>query len=210
MSSTETESWLAQVEIVSSRSPKKRKAAMEALKKINLKSRPRRLDLQEFRILTNWYMLAIVELAANGQLDERDGHWARVLGISDFAYRQALTILVQQQFVRFKNGAYLTVDRSHLAGDQGPSQDVREFHLQILEQAKDRLLRSHPETRDFNARYLSITSEQYEKLKTKIRHLLDEALEEAGRETKNSQVYALTVQLFPLTQNTKGEKNAKT
>jgi hypothetical protein len=87
---------------------------------------------------------------------------------------------------------------------------VREFHIQILEQAKDRLLRAPPATRDFNARYVSITPVQYEKLKVKIRHLLDEALEEGGREAENSQVYALTVQLFPLTQNFKGEKNAKT
>lgn len=210
LSTAETENWLAQVEMMSSRSPQKRKAAMEALKSLKLKAQPRRLSSQEFRILSNWYMLAIVELAATGQLDTRDAYWARVLGISDSAYRQALIQLVQHQFIKQDKDSYSTVDRSHMAGDQGPSQDVREFHTQLLDQAKDRLLRAPAATRDFNARYISITPAQYENLKEKIRHLLDEAMIEGGRETQNSQVYALTVQLFPLTQNIKGEKNAKT
>jgi uncharacterized protein (TIGR02147 family) len=199
LNAKESERFCNMVAARSARNLKQRKTAQRALRGERLADLPMRLTDSDFSPLSDWFYLVLIELASQNQLTKNYSKFAKILGLSELQVRLACEKLLAAKFLSEDGKNLRATHRQLFAGDQGPSAVIRKFHEQFLEVARMKL-NSLPFTeKDFNVRYLSLTDKQFEQLKVKIRAWLDEMLEEGGKNPADTEIYAIGLQSFKLT-----------
>jgi uncharacterized protein (TIGR02147 family) len=202
----ETRDWVTLVESLHSRSKKLRAVAKERLKKVG--NDYTSLDAEAFRVIADWYHLALLALVETDGFQNQDKWIARRLGLSIFQVREAITRLKKLEMLE-ETPSSLRATGVFFANPAGtPSQSIRSFHSQILKKAENALLFQPTSERDFSALVIAVDVEQIDDAKKALKEFREQFEERfCSSAKKKKEVYALSVQFFRLTEtlNEKGE-----
>ena len=196
LSTTETENFCDLVDSKHARSQSQRK---QATARLQGKSDPfGTLALDSFKVVSDWYYNAILELTLVHDF-KPDADWiAKRLSISPHQASDAITRLLSLDLLEEKKGT-LRPTGSYFTNAAGiPSDAVRKFHGQTLEKAKSALILQAPIERDFSNLTLAIDPKDLGEVREMIKRFRNELATKVTHSKKKSRVYNLSVQFFAL------------
>lgn len=160
----------------------------------------KKLILQEdqFRLISDWYHLAILSLTKvkDAQADPR---WiSRRLGISLEQAHQALLRLERMGIIETKP-KFRQLTEPFEAVSQIPSDAIRKYHKQNLNLATEKIDTVPLQLRQFQSISLPVNGKKIEAFKDLIDDFLSQASDLADSQVA-TEIYHLNVQLFPVTQ----------
>jgi uncharacterized protein (TIGR02147 family) len=164
-------------------------------------SAPRRtiLDEDQFRAIAEWYHFAILSLS---QLEDAksDPKWiARRLNIDSLTARDAFERLKRLGLIEESRGKFRQTTHPIRTTNDVPSAAIRKHHKQNLHLAAEKLDSVEVDRREYASLTIAIDPERLPRAKEMIRRFKEDLGRhlEAGRK---SQVYTLSMQLFPVTE----------
>lgn len=183
------------------RNPKKPKIRP----KLGLETKPGNWDLagpNDFGFLRQWFYLPILNITDLKNFDGRMETIAKRLGLSPITTEVAIRELLAAGLLKLKNGR-LSFERRFLRWSSAKSlTEVRRFHGQMLDKAKDQL-RHHTSDEELAHRLImgvtfTASSEKIEAAKKQLNDCVYKIVDELSAEP-GDEVYHLAAQLFPLT-----------
>lgn len=157
------------------------------------------LSTDEFRVIADWYYLAILSLSETEGFVS-DPIWiARRLGVRVDQIRTALEALLRLGLLTADGGQLRTTGKKFTTTNDVVDVSLRKNHVQGLELATQALHTVPVELREFGASIIAADPDLLPEAKSRLRELRREIsrLLEGGRK---KQVYRLQVQLFPVSQ----------
>ncbi len=169
---------------------------------------PRYLELSasQFKIASEWEHFAVMSLARTKDFQSSKEWIAKRLGITESRAAQIIERLLDLGLFQIDSEGNLTrSEKSYRTTDDVADISMKKHHEQNLNLAKESLFRDHVLDRDFTTVTMAIDKKKLSTAKELIRKFQDELsdLLETGNQTE---VYRLSVQLFPLTVLESGEK----
>lgn len=119
----------------------------------------------------------------------------------------ALSVLMRLGLIkRNETGRLIQADASLSTPPEVNSVEVYNFHREMLDEAKEVMLKVPPEVRDVSSLTIPIPLESIKGIKEKIQNFRDQIMSDINKGSTNyHEVYQLNIQLFPVT-TTKKEK----
>lgn len=193
------------VDLSHARSSGAKKIAALRLSRYKQELKFQTLKMDSFRLISDWYHYAILELTFVKGF-KSDPVWiAKRLKISNHEAKQAVERLLRTGLVTEVGGRYEKAVVHHTTTHDVPSDAIRNFNRQILLKAADALTFQDVAERDLTTMTMAIDIKKIPEAKKRIRafrHELTEFLETGDRE----EVYCLSLQLFKLTENSGDSK----
>lgn len=200
---SERERFLDAIESVHARSPLKRAAARARLVKRAHAPAMEPLEADTFRLIGDWYHLAILELLKLRGAKSSPAWIGRALGIGEIEASLALSRLERLGFLKLPAAAggkiRLLKPTNTLAGGV-PSEAVKAFHRQVLERATAALFTQPVEEREYSTSFLAVERERLPEAKALLQEFWGKfhALMTPAAAAADD-VYCLGIQLFHLT-----------
>ena len=167
------------------------------------------LDQETFSLLSDWYHLAILELMKIAQF-KSDPQWiAKRLELSVHQVKLALMRMESLGVIEKKNGELVATSAHFHTPDGVPSQALKLHHEQFLKKANEALYTQSLEERDFRGLTIKCNKKNVEKVRAKLKKVLNELDAELSDDPNGDEVYQLSVQFFCLTkpvENGEGHK----
>jgi uncharacterized protein (TIGR02147 family) len=161
------------------------------------------LDLDAFRLVSDWYHFAIVELCdAAAVPDDPDAVGAR-LNLDAESAKRAIARLKRIGLIVARDGRLHKAKANYATADV-PSAAIRKFHLGSIEQAKRALVRQPIGDRDFSSVTMAIDPDRIARAKEMIRDFRRDLMAFLEGGTRRA-VYQMSVQLFRLDRELAGE-----
>ncbi|MGZ3771103.1 MAG: TIGR02147 family protein [Bdellovibrio sp.] len=200
LSTAEKDIFATMVATKHSRSDFARKKAQQKLENFLSHASYRTLSLDAFKIISDWYHLAILELT--DIVDFRsDPKWiARRLQIPLKITKEAIDRLLEFGLLDRKNdGTFFQTDVFLQTPSGIPSLELRKHHSQILSKADEALTKVPVELREFSSTTFTISESQIALLKKQLQEFRKSfATEATNAATSKERVYCLSMQFFPL------------
>ncbi|MBF0314353.1 MAG: DUF4423 domain-containing protein [Oligoflexia bacterium] len=192
------------VESEHSRSQLKRKIALARLKKYQ-HMQLNMLDHDRFKIISEWYHFAILELTYLDELQRKltPTMIAHYLSIHPKVAEAALKRLVTVGLLEVSTEGQMIAKEDFTGVNKGASFELRKkYHQQILEKALEALSFQRQEDMSLSSITLAFKKENLAEAKAVIKKFRRDFLEKFGHssESKDS-VYNIVVQLFKLTKD---------
>ena len=166
------------------------------------------LELDAFRIVSDWYHHAILALTQTKNF-KSDSRWiAKKLGVSKAEVEVAIDRLKRLKLLTEKNKRLEKSTDTNLTTSALPHEALQKFHKQTLEHAQSKL-----KIQDLNERHMSSVifaidpkklKEAYEKIR-QFRYEMQDLLSSDNK----TEVYQLAIQLFRLSTGGKDHENSK-
>ena len=157
------------------------------------------LDLERFKIISDWYHLAILEMTEVQGFESNASWIAGRLGIPTATASEAIERLLSFGLLEKTDGGKLRQTQINLATPTGiPSREIREHHSQILMKAEEALRDTEISERDFSAITVAFDPDEMPEVRDalkKLRRKLSEKIQDRAAKTR---VYCLAIQFFPL------------
>jgi uncharacterized protein (TIGR02147 family) len=153
-----------------------------------------------FRIIADWYCLAILSLAEiPGFL--ADARWiSRRLRISPHQCTEALERL-ERVGLLIRDGEHVKPAPDFvIAGSEVPSEAIRAYHRSLLEMAMGSLDTQSPRERDITGICLSIDPRDMDEIRREVEAFQDRVVRRYSKPGKKKEVYQLECALFRLTE----------
>ncbi|MFZ4715555.1 MAG: TIGR02147 family protein [Bacteriovoracaceae bacterium] len=150
-----------------------------------------------FHLISDWYHFGILSL---GELKhcQADPRWvARQLKIPVNVANEALGRLERLKIIEVKNGTFKQIAPPLSTSNDIPSAAIRNYHRQILALAQSRLEQVAVEEREYSTVTMAVNTKKIHEAKKLIREFKKDMAELLETGSK-SQVYQLSIQLFPL------------
>lgn len=202
LSEKETEYFINLVNSSDSRSKIKRKIASIKLNQYNdYYSKHHILQLDVFKIISDWYHYAIVELSTLPSF-KSDPQWiAKKLGIAVHEAQAAIERLLRLNIIE-KVGGKIKASTSQLMTTDGiPSEAIKKFNKQILSKAISSIDTQNINERDISTVTINIDPSDISDFKAlikKFRNEFDKYAEERKTNKRPSELYSLAIQFFRL------------
>lgn len=163
----------------------------------NATSQERLLAEDEFKVISDWFYFAILNLAQTTKC-RADAPWvAKRLGISSLEAHSAILRLERMGFLERKAGRLHRTVNPMRTTSGVPNTAIKKLHRQQLELARQAIYRVPLDKQDITSVTIAIDPAKIGVAKKKIedfRNYLADLLEEGEKK----EVYLLSVQLFPL------------
>lgn len=157
------------------------------------------LELDAFRVISEWYHYAILEMT-NLKYFKSDSKWiAKKLNTSQAEVELAIDRLKRLELLEVKKGKWVKVKDTYLAASGVPNEALRKFHKQTLEKAKESIEIQSPQEKNISSLTFAVDVSKLPLAQKKIRKFRLEMDKLLGT-GKKTEVYHLGVQLFRLTQ----------
>jgi uncharacterized protein (TIGR02147 family) len=200
LSREETEWFVLSVEAHHSRSPKVKRESLVRLQNLENKCGFDEISLEQFKIISDWYHFAILELTETEGFQSSPKWIASRLGISTKEAFEAIQRLLDFGLLQKLKSGSLKQTKADLITPHGiPSREMRKHHSQIIMKALDSLDVVPVEQRDVSSLTMSFTESQV----AEARRLIKEFYRKFDRVMKSpggpkDRVYSLAIQFFPL------------
>jgi uncharacterized protein (TIGR02147 family) len=161
----------------------------------------RLLAEDQFRLISEWYHFAILELLQVSGFAFTERNISRALGVSVIEARDAMERLERLGLIGLERGRWrLLRQRNSTVGSAPSSAALRRQQRQLLEKAIDALEEVDPSLRDQSAITMAIDRRRLPAAKEKIKAFRRElcAFLEGG--ASRQEVYVLSLSLFPVSQ----------
>lgn len=198
-SDRERELFVAMVEAEHGRSAVTRAKARERLSALNTDDGFGELALERFRIISDWYHFAILELTDTADF-KSDPRWiANRLGISVEETRKAIERLETFGLLeKDENGRYYQTHANIATPSGVPSKAIRDHHAQVLELAHRALEEVPVDLRDFSTMTMAINTDQLEEAKEALKEFRRKFCRNIQKRDGKDRVYVLSIQFFPV------------
>lgn len=193
----ETEVFVLMVESRHARSRLGRETARAKLSELG-RANDQRVSVDQFKVLSNWFHFAILELT---RLDgfENSPRWiARRLGISIAEADGALKRLVSSGLLRAEAGKLVPSGGFVATPTDIASEAVKAYHEQILKKAQAAVRVQSVAERDLSCMNLLLSSDQIPEAKEMIRRFRRSFVDHFEGKGARDKLYALSLQLFRL------------
>jgi uncharacterized protein (TIGR02147 family) len=198
LSDSESELFISLVDSEHGRSREARKQAQDAVARLSAAQNFDALSLERFKVISDWYHFAILELSEVKGFKSEPKWIAKKLGISLDQSQKAIQRLLEFGLLQKVSGQ-LRQTQADLATPSGiPSRELREHHSQILEKAEEALETVPVQQRDFSAVTMAIASDQMEEASTWLREFRRKFCKDIQANPNKDRVYCLSIQFFPL------------
>lgn len=152
-----------------------------------------------FRIISDWVSLATLNLA-HIKGNKAESSWiAKRLGIPSSEAKDTLDRLVRVGLLEIKAGRMVRTTQSFATTTDVPSEAIKRFHLGVIRKAEQALLDLPVEKRDVTAITMPTDPAKLEDAK-KILQKTRRQIADLVSKGEPSEVYVLSMQLFPFTQ----------
>ncbi len=155
------------------------------------------LQIDTFRIISDWYHYAILNLIEVRDAKNNAEWFARRLGISPLEAHQALLRMKRLGLIKLEGSHLIRVGKNLKTPNDLADTAIRKYHYQNLRKAEESLDRDSIEQRDFGGITMAIDPSDLSKAKNliqKFRRQLATALNTGKKE----RVYTFVTQLFPV------------
>ena len=157
-----------------------------------------RIRADQFHLVADWHCFAILSLLETEGAKPKAPWIAQRLGLTTAAAESALERMVRLGLLKVNaKGAYQLTNQHFTTTDEIASSAIRKNHTQMLELAKVSLERDPLELRDLLSITMAIDPEKIPQAKALMRDFR-EKLSNFLTAGKKSEVYALSLQLIPL------------
>ena len=185
-------------------SPEQESLILEELKGATKKTNDeiQRLQVAEdtFRLISDWYYLAILNLSKI-KSNQGNKEWvARRLGITEIEAQTALELLIRMKFIEIKNNKIIRTSLPLSTTRDVPSLAIRKHHRENLRLAEISMDLENVHLREFSSITMPVDMKNLEKAKDflmKVKRKVAKILDNENA----TEVYTLSFQLFPLTKN---------
>ena len=200
----ETTLFTTLVESEHSRSPRLRIEAEKKLTHLNKKPLYKTLQMDVFRLISDWYHYAILELTEI-EAFRNDVNWiSNKLNISKIEAELAIKRMKRLGLIVEENSS-LKPSENFTASPSGvPSEYIKKFHEQVLDKAKKALYLQDLEERDFSSLSFSIDTAKLSEAKRLLKKFRREFAELMTSSGKKDSVYNLSIQFFRLDNKERG------
>lgn len=179
-------------------------------KKLERQSDYFRIELDRFRVLSDWYHLAILDLTQLFGF-QPDAAWiAKRLGIKVADVRAAVERLSRLGLIRIEPGGWQKTHAKLEVPTSRPDEAIRRFHFQMIEKAREAAASDRQEdydARDITGITMPLNPARLAEAKKRIKRFRRSLLGYVSQ-GKCTELYQLNVQLFPLTRKVKAGGNA--
>lgn len=179
-----------------------RRVLLRRLSTRNRRGGSRQLDASWYAYLSEWYFVAIREMAGLAGF-RPDPDWIGrhlITAVNPGEIADCLTVLENLELIR-RDGDHITRGEPEIEsitfGHEVRSAAVGSFHVQMLELAARAIDGVDRDLRHFNAKTISISARRVPALKQRINALLEEFSDDPAEDAPDA-VYQLQVALFPL------------
>lgn len=176
-------------------------ARRSALARANerIKRVPTKIHLDAFKMMSDWFHLAILELVRIRPEFDTASKIAAQLNLPLAVAREAMARLARLGlFEEFDDRRYRASTKTSQAGDEGPSETVRLFHHQILSLSQDALEKVPYGERESLSVIFSGKKEDLPAMRTEVRDALYGILGRFAKGEPEDTLQAVTLQIFPL------------
>jgi uncharacterized protein (TIGR02147 family) len=164
------------------------------------------LDLQQYEYFSKWYHAVVRELIVHAGLGRDPEAISRFIvpSVSPGKIRKSIALLKELGLVyQGPDGAWHAADKVISSEYEIQSIALKNYHLSMLERAREALDRCASEEREFQGMTISASRATFLRMKERIRRFTDELLSMAAAENeKAEEVYQINLQMFPFTRRT--------
>jgi uncharacterized protein (TIGR02147 family) len=186
------------------RSKKERSIAKSNLEKIEIFAEKRQLQEDTFKLISDWYYYAILELLTTENFKSNHKWIAKALGLTLEEVNEAMARLLRLSLIKKVDGNYIStgvqLDTTHGI----PSLSIKKFCQQILNKAMKAITDQSLDERELSTLTVAIDSKDLPILKKKIQNFrndFDQTIIKSLKNKKPNIVYCLSMQFFNLTEN---------
>jgi uncharacterized protein (TIGR02147 family) len=181
-----------------SRNSASRAMALARIQKRERDKDAKALSEDSFQLISEWYHLAILELASCDGLRAHAKTLSKHLKIGFSEAQAAVERLSRLGLLVEKDGFWIALQGKTTTQSKIPSQAIRNFHRGILEKAAESIDEQTLNERDLSAMIISIDPKDLKQAKLAIREFRRNFTERFEKRTNESQLYCLGNQLFRL------------
>ncbi len=157
------------------------------------------LSLDQFASVANWYHLAILELIDLSPIYQNASVLAETLFLEISEVEEAIDRLVRLSLlVKTPEGRLNRASAQTVVGQDVPSQAIRTFHRQMIEQGMQTLETVPIDQRKFQSIVFSIRMADCKEFSSELEKLTMQLVDKFHQRSGKERVYGLTTQLFPL------------
>ena len=159
------------------------------------------LVAEQYEFFKEWYNIALYELLTfhpyKGTIKELASKLNPPIAVPEA--RKAVKLLKKLNLIKKDSGGSLKViNKLVTTGENWESIAIRNFQKKMIQLSSEAIDRFPKEHRDISTVTISLSKEQVEIMKERIKTMRKELLEMADRETNAGEVYQVNFQVFPL------------
>lgn len=195
--------------LVESRHARSKSLRIAASTKLESSQYYQSVGVDSFKLISDWYHLAILELTLTSGFDHSVGGVAKSLGISIHEAESAIARLKRLGMLEEKRKKLVPTGNYFTNPSGVPSDAVRKFHHQMLAKAQDSLVLHSTDERDFSNITVAIDESDLPRAREIIKKIRTELDQELSAGKKKTRVYNLSIQFFPLQQAAERKQEMK-
>lgn len=158
------------------------------------------LDLEYFKVISDWYHFAILELTYLADFRYEIDWIANKLGITTDEAKWAINRMIILELLVEENGTIKDRFRLLSTPSDVPNNYIKKFHTQILKKAIEAVHERDVLEREFSSNVFAVDKSLLPELKERLREVRREFQKKATTESvKKDSVYCLSLQFFELT-----------
>lgn len=157
------------------------------------------LRMDQYELIGDWKSFALLSLTSIKDFQSDAGWIANRLGITVSEASETIARLKRLGMLIEKNGQLFRADAKYQTTDDIKSTSLLQSHSQTLDLAQSSLERHAVDQRDFSWITFAVDTKKLPLAKTLIRRFQDEFMDLIEGGDTASEVYRLSIQLFPLT-----------
>lgn len=199
LSEVETQHFVIMVESEHSRNSTRKAQAREILKGFQASHGYSELDIERFKIISDWQHLALLELM---ELDtfQSDLEWmAQSLDLDIFLVSESIERLEQFKLIEVKDGKYRPTGDNIAVSTKVPSREMVEFHLQMMARATESVDKGHVSERDVSHMILAMDEKDFPRAQEALKKFRREFATSLQENSEKNSIYSLGIQLVPVT-----------
>lgn len=204
LSADERDYFLKLVECELAKDPAVRSRALQELRNHARPLERHEMDLLQFKMISTWFYIPVLEMATQAHYDGRVEHVAMDLGISPAQLTEALQILIDLKLIEATETGFTKTSTHLMIASENHHKALKEFHSQMLEKAQRALYDQTPQDRYTGSETLMIDPSVLPEAKTIINTCLDQLVRVLNKGTAKTLPYHLQVNFFSLKRKSNG------
>lgn len=200
LDSKATECFCALAELRFGRTSTMRAGASARLTSLKHKNDVKRLDLDRFEVIANWYHFALLELLKGCGPDLPATILAERLQLSTLEVKAAIQRLIKVGILSRTQGKLKILSESNIFGGDIPSSAIRRFHDQLVGRARSAIHTQTPDQRHLSSLILAFNRADFKRAQDRIRDFVSKFNEEF-ESSSGKDVHCLALQFFQLSED---------
>lgn len=186
------------VQLDGEKDPEYRSILIERLQSFRAQHKVFDLSSEMFRVIADWYHLAILEMTFLPGVSMEAAAIARRLGITEIEASTAIERLARLDLIEKVDGRWAKTKDYMLAKSDVSDGAFKRFHRQFLEKASEALEAQDPRERVSSTDVLPLDSRRLDEVRALVDQFVSEVIKVSKKSKVKDHVYCLGVHFFSL------------